>query len=94
MLSANEQRAAGADVDREVETLCKQVFDLKTRVETGVQASELAARVSAITQTVTKLHSANNELQRTFIGPREPGNHAERVGPTSGVSRPSGLLSR
>ena len=72
LLSANEQRAAGADVDREVETLCKQVFDLKTRLETGVQPSELAARVGAITQTVTKLHSANNELQRTFIGPRDP----------------------
>jgi F0F1-type ATP synthase membrane subunit b/b' len=72
LLSANEQRAAGADVDREVETLCKQVFDLKTRLETGVQPSELAARVGAITQTVTKLQSANNELQRTFIGPRDP----------------------
>ena len=71
-LSMEEQRAAGADVDREVETLCKQVFDLKTRLETGVQPSELAARVGAITQTVTKLHSANNELQRTFIGPRDP----------------------
>jgi len=31
----------------------------------------LAARVGAITQTVTKLSSANNELQRTFIGPRD-----------------------
>ena len=72
LLSANEQRAAGADVDGEVETLRKQVFDLKTRLETGVQPSELAARVGAITQTVTKLHSANNELQRTFIGPRDP----------------------
>ena len=71
LLSANEQRAAGADVDREVETLHKQVFDLKTRLETGVQPSELAARVGAITQTVTKLSSANNELQRTFIGPRD-----------------------
>ena len=72
LLSANEQRAAGADVDREVETLCKQAFNLKTCLETGVQPSELAARVGAITQTVTKLHSANNELQRTFIGPRDP----------------------
>jgi F0F1-type ATP synthase membrane subunit b/b' len=72
LLSANEQRAVGADIDREVETLCKQVFDLKTRLETGVQPSELAARVGAIAQTVTKLHSANNELQRTFIGPRDP----------------------
>ena len=71
LLSANEQRAAGADVDREVEMLHKQVFDLKTRLETGVQHSELAARVGAITQTVTKLSSANNELQRTFIGPRD-----------------------
>jgi len=71
LLSANEQRAAGADVDGEVETLRKQVFDLKTRLETGVQPSELAARVGAITQTVTKLSSANNELQRTFIGPRD-----------------------
>ena len=60
LLSANEQRAAGADVDREVETLCKQVFDLKTRVETGVQASELAARVSAITQTVTSTLPTTN----------------------------------
>ena len=71
LLSANEQRAAGADVDKAVETLHKQVFDLKTRLETGVQPSELAARVGAITQTVTKLSSANNELQRTFIGPRD-----------------------
>ena len=70
-LSMEEQRAAGADVDREVEMLHKQVFDLKTRLETGVQHSELAARVGAITQTVTKLSSANNELQRTFIGPRD-----------------------
>jgi len=69
LLSANEQRAAGADVDREVEMLHK--LDLKTRLETGVQPSELAARVGAITQTVTKLSSANNELQRTFIGPRD-----------------------
>ena len=51
--------------------LHKQVFDLKTRLETGVQPSELAARVGAITQTVTKLSSANNELQRTIIGPRD-----------------------
>ena len=29
LLSANEQRAAGADVDGEVETLRKQVFDLR-----------------------------------------------------------------
>ena len=71
-LSMEEQRAAGADVDREVETLSKQVLDLKTRLETGVQPSELAARIGAMTQTVTKLSSANNELQRTFIGPREP----------------------
>ena len=71
VVSANEQRAAGADVDREVEMLHKQVFDLKTRLETGVQPSELAARVGAITQTVTKLSSADNELQRTIIGPRD-----------------------
>jgi hypothetical protein len=70
--SMAEQRAAGADVDREVEVLSNKVFDLKTRLETGVQPSELTARFSAITQTVTKLSSANNELQRTFIGPREP----------------------
>jgi hypothetical protein len=69
-LSMEEQRAAGADVDREVEVLSKKVFDLKTRLETGVQPSELTARFSAIMQTVTKLSSANNELQRTFIGPR------------------------
>jgi hypothetical protein len=72
LLSASEQRAAGADVDREVETLRKQVFELKTRLETGVQPSELTARVGAIAQTVTTLSSANNELQRTFIGPRDP----------------------
>lgn len=50
----------------------RALFDLKKRLETGVQPSGLAAGIGAITQTVTKLSSANNELQRTFIGPREP----------------------
>jgi F0F1-type ATP synthase membrane subunit b/b' len=70
LLSTEEQRAAGADVDREVDELTKQVLDLKEHLETRMQSSELAARVSAMAQTVTKLTTANNELQRTFIGPR------------------------
>ena len=70
LLLANEQRAAGAAVEREVETLRKQVVDLKTRC---AQHNELAASVGAVTQTLAKLSSANDELQRTFIqsGPRD-----------------------
>ena len=64
---ASEQRTAGAAVEREVETLRKQVADLKTRFETGAQHSDLATSVGAVTQTMAKLSFANDELQRTFV---------------------------
>jgi hypothetical protein len=67
LLLANEQRTAGAAVEREVETLRKQVADLKTRFKTGAQPNDLTTSVGAVTQTMAKLSSANDELQRTFI---------------------------
>jgi hypothetical protein len=45
LLLANEQRTAGAAVEREAETLRKQVTDLKREFETGAQHKELAARL-------------------------------------------------
>jgi hypothetical protein len=66
-LLANEQRTAGAAVEREVATLRKQVADLKKRFETGAQHNDLATSVAAVTQTMAKLSSANDELQRSFI---------------------------
>jgi hypothetical protein len=72
LLLAKEQRAAGADVDREVQTLRKQVSDLNRRLETGAQHGELGTSVGAVTQTLAKLCSANDELQRRFIQ-SEPG---------------------
>jgi hypothetical protein len=73
LLLANEQRAAGAAVEKEVETLRKQVADLKTRFETGPQHNELATSLGNVTQTLARLFSANDELQRTFVqsGPRD-----------------------
>jgi hypothetical protein len=69
---AKEQRAAGAEVERELETLRKQVVDLKTLIEAGAQHNELAMTAGAVAQTLAKLSSANDELQRKFIqsGPR------------------------
>ena len=67
LLLAKEQRAAGADVDRKLQTLRKHVSDLKRRFETGAQHSELGASVGAVTQTLAMLCSANDELQRKFI---------------------------
>jgi hypothetical protein len=67
LLLANEQRTAGAAVEREVETLRKQVADLKMRFETGAQHNDLATSVGAVTQTMAKLSSANDELQHSFI---------------------------
>src|SRR5262249_34737130 len=43
--SVKEQRAAGADVERELETMRKQVFDLKRRLEAGGQHTELITSV-------------------------------------------------
>jgi hypothetical protein len=62
-----EQRAAGAEVERESETLRKQVVDLKTLIEAGVPHNELATTAGAVAQTVAKLSFANDELQRKFI---------------------------
>jgi hypothetical protein len=67
LLLAKEHRAAGADVERELETLRKQVVDFKRRLERGAQQEELIISVDAVTQTLAKLSSANDELQRTFI---------------------------
>jgi hypothetical protein len=64
---AKEQRAAGAEVERELETLRKQMVDLKTLIEAGAQHNELATTAGAVTQTLAKLSSANDELQRKFI---------------------------
>jgi hypothetical protein len=64
---AKEQRAAGAEVERELETLRKQVVDLKKLVEAGAQHNELATTAGAVEQTLAKLSSANDELQRKFI---------------------------
>ena len=66
-LLAKDQRAAGAEVERELETLRKQVVDLKTLIEAGGQHNELATTAGAVAQTLTKLSSANDELQRKFI---------------------------
>lgn len=65
--SVKEQRAAGADVERELETMRKQVVDLKRRLEAGAQHTELMTSVHGVTETLTKLCSANDELQRRFI---------------------------
>ena len=70
LLLANEQRTAGAAVEREAEKLRKQVTDFKTEFETAGATQELAARVDAVTQTLAKLSSANDELQRSFIQSR------------------------
>ena len=64
---AKEQRAAGAEVERELETLRKQVVDLKKLIEAGAQHNELATTAGAVEQTLAKLSSANDELQRKFI---------------------------
>jgi hypothetical protein len=66
-LLAKEQRAAGANVERELENLRKQVVDLKRRGESGTQHTQLVTSVSLVTQTLAKLSSANDELQRKFI---------------------------
>jgi hypothetical protein len=76
MLLAREQRAAGADVERELNTLRKQVVDLKMLIEAGAQHKELATTVGAVAQTLAKLSSANDELQRKFIQ-RGPSNKPE-----------------
>ena len=77
--SEKEQRAAGADVERELETMRKQVVDLRRLLEAGAQHTELMTSVHGVTETLTKLCSANDELQRRFIqiGP-EKGLHAPR----------------
>ena len=64
---AKEQRAAGAEVERELETLRKQVVDLKKLIEAGAQYNELATTAGAVEQTLAKLSSANDEMQRKFI---------------------------
>jgi hypothetical protein len=43
------------------------VVDLKTLIEAGAQHTELATTAGAIAQTLAKLSSANDELQRKFI---------------------------
>ena len=72
LLLAKEQRAAGADVERELQTLRKQVVDLKSQFETGAQHKELVTSIGAVTETLAKLCSANDVLQRRFIqsGPK------------------------
>jgi hypothetical protein len=67
LILAKEQRAAGADVERELEILRKQMVDLNRRFETGAQHNELGTGVDALTQTLARLCSANDELQRKFI---------------------------
>jgi hypothetical protein len=64
---AKEQRAAGAEVERELETLRKKVVDLKTLIEAGAQHNELATTAGTVAQTLAKPSSANDELQRKFI---------------------------
>ena len=64
---AKEQRAAGANVERELETMRKQVVDLKQLLDAGAQHTELVTSVHGVTETLTKLCSANDELQRRFI---------------------------
>jgi hypothetical protein len=64
---AKEQRAAGAEVERELEILRKQVVDLKKLIEAGAQYNELATTAGAVEQTLAKLSSANDEMQRKFI---------------------------
>jgi hypothetical protein len=65
--SVKEQRAAGADVERELETMRKQVVDLQRRLEAGAQHTELMTSVHGVTEALTKLCSANDELQRRFV---------------------------
>jgi hypothetical protein len=67
LMLAKEQRAAGADVERGLEALRRQLVDLKKRFEAGAQHNELVTSVNAVTETLAKLCSANDELQRKFI---------------------------
>jgi hypothetical protein len=62
LLLAKEQRAA-----EELQTLRKHVSDLNRRFETEAQHNELGTSVGAVTQTLARLCSANDELQRKFI---------------------------
>ena len=48
LLLAQEQRAAGADVERELQTLRRQVSDLKRQFETGAGPDELAMRFDVV----------------------------------------------
>jgi hypothetical protein len=67
LLLAQEQRAAGADVERELQILRRQVSDLKRQFETGAGHDELAMRFDVVGQMLAKLCTANDELQRKFI---------------------------
>ena len=64
---AKEQRVAGADVYLEVETLRKQLAELKMRFEAGAQREELVMRFDVVAQTLARLISVNDKLQRTFV---------------------------
>jgi hypothetical protein len=67
LLLAEEQRAAGANVEVAVQALGKRIAELSTRLEAGAKLDELAMRLDIVTQMLAKLTSANDELQRTFV---------------------------
>jgi hypothetical protein len=69
---AKEQRAVGADVELAVQAMHKQLTDLKMRFEAGAGHDELAMRFDVVGQTLAKLTSANDKLQRIFVqgGPK------------------------
>src|SRR5262245_34443106 len=78
LLLAQEQRAAGADVERELQTMRRQLSDLKRQFETGAGHDELAMRFDVVGQMLAKLCTANDELQRKLIqsGPStKPDSH-------------------
>jgi hypothetical protein len=64
---AREQRVAGADVELGIQTLRKQLAELKIRFEAGAQREELAMSVELVMQALARLCSANDKLQRTFV---------------------------
>jgi hypothetical protein len=67
LLLTKEQRAAGADVESGLQMLRKRLAELDMRFKAGAKRDELATRLDIVAQTVAKLTSVNDVLQRTFV---------------------------